>query len=162
MTVSQAIQNAERCLCNKEAPEGQRDPRWQAIIEVSEYIGPYPNEIWRFTRKWGVHPNADLRTAVAKYLLEHLLEHHFELIFPRVVVACRRSGRFADTFTRCGEFGQTKTPRNVKRFRALKKRLNKIRPPKRRENNQLKHRLAEFEAEIAARKCPGMPISINF
>jgi len=148
MTVSQAIRNAERILPGKEAPEGQRDPRWQAIIDVSEYIEGYPNEIWRFTRKWGAHPNADLRAAVGTCLLEHLLEHHFELIFPLVAVACRRSRRFADTFTRCGEFGQTNTPRNEKRFRALKREVDKIHPPTRRENDQLKHRLAEFEAEI--------------
>ena len=132
MTISQAIRNAERVLPGKEVVDGQRDPRWQAIIDVSEYIDRYPNEIWCFTRKWGVHPNADLRAAVATCLLEHLLEHHFELIFPLVAVACKRSRRFADTFTLCGEFGQSTSPRNVGRLRALKKEVEEIHKPRKR------------------------------
>ena len=128
MTLHQAIRNAERVLPGKEAPDGERDPRWQAIIAVSEHVKHEPIAIWRFTRRWGAHSNADLRTAVATCLLEHLLEHHFKLIFPLCVSACRRSRRFADTFTMCGEFGQTSTPGNVKRFRALKRHLSNILP----------------------------------
>ncbi len=119
MNISQAISNAERVLPGKEAPEGEQDPRWQAIIEVSEYIRQHPDEVWRFTRKWGAHPNADLRAAVATCLLEHLLEHHFDRIFPLVSKACRHSRRFADAFSSCSEFGQTCSPRNRARFRAL-------------------------------------------
>jgi len=124
MTVAQAILKAERVLPGKEALEGELDPRWQAIIDVAEHIQERPDEVWRFTRKWGAHSNEDLRTAVAACLLEHLLEHHFDRLFPLVAEACRKSRRFAHTFNRCSEFGQTGSPRNRARFRALKAELS--------------------------------------
>ena len=125
MTLFQAIRNAERVLPGKQAPEGELDTRWQAIIAVGDHIEYHPDEVWFFTRKWGAHANADLRTAVATCLLEHLLEHHFDRIFPLVCEACRQSVRFGDTLTLCGEFGQTTTPGNLKRFHALKRELSK-------------------------------------
>ena len=100
---------------------GRVDPCWQAIICVAEHIQREPDEVWRFTRKWGAHANADLRTAIATCLLEHLLEHHFDRIFPLVSHAVRRSRRYSDTFSMCGEFGQTRRRVNLKRFRALKR-----------------------------------------
>jgi hypothetical protein len=124
MTVAQAIRKAERLLPGKEAPEGELDPRWQAIIVVAEHIKQHPDEVWRFTRKWGASANEDLRAAVATCLLEHLLEYHFDRIFPLVSEACNRSRRFADTFSMCCEFGQTCSRRNVRRFRALKREIS--------------------------------------
>ena len=124
MTISQAIRKAEQVLPGKEAPEGELDSRWQAIIAVSDHIENHPDKVWSFTRKWGAHANADLRCAVATCLLEHLLEHHFDRIFPLVSEACRRSERFGDTFCLCGEFGQTAAPRNLKRFRSLKTKVS--------------------------------------
>lgn len=123
MSVAHAIGDAERILPGKEAPDGELDPRWQGIIGVADYIEPHPEEVWRFTRKWGAHANADLRTAVATCLLEHLLEYHFDQMFPLVSEACRRSRRFADTFSRCGEFGQTSRRGNLERFRALQREV---------------------------------------
>jgi hypothetical protein len=89
MSVVLAIGRAERVLPGKEAPEGELDPRWHAIIGIADHIEQHPLEVWRFTRKWGAHANPDLRTAVATCLLEHLLEHHFDRIFPLVSEACR-------------------------------------------------------------------------
>jgi hypothetical protein len=124
MSVFHAIRKAERILPGKQAPDGALDPGWQAIIDVSEHIHQHPDEVWRFTRKWGAHANEDLRMAVATCLLEHLLEYHFDRVFPLVSEACRQSVRFGDTLTSCAEFGQTSSPRNLKRFRALKMELN--------------------------------------
>jgi len=123
MTVLQAIRKAERVLPGKVAPDGQSDPRWQAILRVEDHIEQHPEEVWRFTRKWGTHANADLRTAVATCLLEHLLAQHFDRVFPWVSEACRQSSRFADTLGRCWELGQTRTPRNLRRFRVLKREV---------------------------------------
>ena len=123
MTIFQAIRKAERVLPGKVAPDGQSDPRWQAILRVEDYIEQHPEEVWRFTRKWGAHANADLRTAVATCLLEHLLAHHFSHIFPLVSLASQQSARFADTLSRCWELGQTRRPRNLKRFRKLRKEV---------------------------------------
>jgi hypothetical protein len=124
MSVSHAIRKAERVLPGKKAPEGKLDPRWQAIIGVADHIERHPDEVWCFTRRWGSHANADLRAAVATCLLEHLLEYHFERIFPLVSEGCIRSRRFADTFSRCGEFGQTSERGNLQRFRGLKRRVS--------------------------------------
>jgi hypothetical protein len=123
MKVDQAIRKAERVLPGKVALEGWPDPRWQAIIGVAEHIEEHPDEVWRFTRKWGTHANPDLRSAVATCLLEHLLEYHFDRVFPLVVRACRQSRRFADTLSRCSEFGQTTRLGNLRRFRRLKQQV---------------------------------------
>ena len=126
MTVVQAIRKAERILPGQVAPEGQMDPRWQAIMLVEEHIEEHPDEVWRFARKWGTHANADLRTAIATLLVEHLLEYHFSRIFPLVSGACRQSARFADTVNRCWALGQAKKPANMRRLRAL---LNEVSDP---------------------------------
>jgi len=114
-----AIQRAERVLPGEPAPEGKSDPRWQAIISVAEYIGSDPITVWEFAHKWGRHPNADLRMAVATCLLEHLLEYHFDLIFPKVEEAVGGTKRLAETFTQCAKFGQSEIPRNAERFDRL-------------------------------------------
>ena len=41
------------------------DPRWQAIIAVGEYVQTEPEAVWRFIRRWGGHPQEDLRDAMA-------------------------------------------------------------------------------------------------
>jgi hypothetical protein len=122
-SVRQAIRNTERILPGVMAPEGELDPRWQAIIAVGEHIPDNPQEVWGFIRKWGKHPNEDLRTAIATCLLEHLLEYHFEDFFPMVKETCRQSKRFALTFKRCCQFGQAKLNKNSKAFIALKNEL---------------------------------------
>src|SRR4051812_42387850 len=109
VTVERLIKRAECILPGRPAPEGKRDPRWQAIIRVSEFIETQPEPIWRFAHRWGKHAQADLRMAVATCLVEHLLEHHFESLFPRVRRAALESSRFADTFSMCWALGQAKT-----------------------------------------------------
>src|SRR3974390_3650245 len=101
MSVAAAIRKAERILPGKEVPNGKTDARGRASIAVADHIEVYPDEVWRFTRKWGAHPNADLRTAVATCLLEHLLEEHFDQIFPLVSEACTRGKCFSDPFSSC-------------------------------------------------------------
>jgi hypothetical protein len=91
LTVQESIAAAEKILPGQPAPAGENDPRWQAIIEISHFVPQEPNAIWPFVLKWGSHEDADLRAAIATCLLEHLLEHHFDLIFPRVETASIRS-----------------------------------------------------------------------
>ena len=123
MTLLQAIRHAERVLPGKVAPDDQSDPRWQAILRIEDHIEQHPEEVWLFTRKWGVHANADLRTAVATCLLEHLLEYHFLRIFPLVSETSRKSPRFADTLSRCWALGEARKPEHLKRLRALAKEV---------------------------------------
>ena len=57
-------------------------------------------------------------------MLEHLLEHHFELIFPRVGKDALSSVRFAKTFEMCWSFGQALLPANARRMARLRRRLH--------------------------------------
>jgi hypothetical protein len=120
MSVESAIRDAELRLPGEAAPEGENDPRWQAIIKVAEYLETDPEPIWAFVDRWGRSEDEDLRDAVATCLLEHLLEHHFELIFPRVVASVRQSREFALCFSRTWPFGQSELAVNRARYDALK------------------------------------------
>ena len=130
--VQRAIARAERVLPGRPAPEGKRDPRWQAIIRVGEFIETQPEPVWQFAHRWGKHAQADLRIAVATCLLEHLLEHHFELLFPRVRRAATESRRFADTVGSCWWFGQAKARKNAARVKRLQGQLRRSRRAARR------------------------------
>ena len=123
MTVEQAIAEAERILPGTPSPQGQRDARWQAVIRVGTFIESDPEQVWAFACKWGRHSSADLRTVVATCLLEHLLEYHFDMVFPRVETAVRQSRRFADAFSMCSKFGQAEKPANARRMDRLQRSL---------------------------------------
>jgi hypothetical protein len=89
MTVQEAIAEAERVLPGVAAPEGQIDPRWQAIIELEWFIETDPEEVWGFIQRWGRHPDEDLRTAIATCLLGDLLESRFDDYFGKIEEAVR-------------------------------------------------------------------------
>lgn len=124
MTAHEAITQAEALLPGEPAPEGERDPRWQAIIAVGEHIETQPEAVWEFVARWGSHPQEDLRDAVATCLLEHLLEHHFEGFFPRVEARALTDPLFADTFLRCWQFGKSAESDHAARFEALRVHLS--------------------------------------
>lgn len=121
--VTSAIKKAEKLLPGIPTPEGKVDPRWLAIIEIGEYLETDPQEIWPFIRKWGAHPNEDLRIAIGTLLLEPLLELHFEEFFPLVRQACKESKEFAFTFE-MSDFAITEQGDNLKAFIQLKKELD--------------------------------------
>ena len=121
MSVTSAIRAAEKVLPGVAAPDGEEDPRWQAIIAVGEFVEDEPEAVWRFAERWGSHSDEDLRTAVATCLLEHLLEHHFASVFPRVEALVKRDREFARTFALCAQFGQSEAPGNAAKFAALKR-----------------------------------------
>ena len=120
MTLQEAIRRAELLLPGLRAPDGQPDARWQAIIEVSEFIDTNPDEVLAFALRWGAHADEDLRAAVSSCLLEHLLEHHFSTVFPKVEETVRRDALFADTFRLCSQLGQAGLPENAVRFERLR------------------------------------------
>jgi hypothetical protein len=123
VTVTGAIKKAEAILPGVPAPEGANDARWQAIMRIEDFIPVEPEPIWLFVKRWGNHPNADLRTAVRILLLEQLLAHHFDLMFPRVEPFALSSKRFASSFMACWKIGQALDPKNAARFDHLKKKL---------------------------------------
>jgi hypothetical protein len=106
MTVFDAIEHADSLLPGAAAPDGERDPRWQAIIAVADFIENEPEAVWSFVERWGQHPDEDLRAAIATCLLEHLLERHFDIIFPRVKCLAESNEQFARTVTMCWPFGE--------------------------------------------------------
>src|SRR3954469_24973062 len=120
MSVEDAIRRADAILpCIR--PEGG-SVRWQTIGALGEFVEADPEAIWTFVSRWGDNPLEDLRDAVATVLLEHLLEYHFALIFPRVETATRENLLFADMFQRCWKFGQSELPANAKHFDDLQAR----------------------------------------
>jgi hypothetical protein len=84
MTVDEAIVAAEKLLPGASAPEGNIDPRWQAISKIGEFLESDPETVWPFIVRWGSYDDEDLRTAIATCLLEHLLGKHFDAYFPLV------------------------------------------------------------------------------
>lgn len=119
MNVEEAIAVAERLLPGVAAPEGETDPRWQAIIQLGDFIETDAEAVWEFIGRWGCHEDEDLRAAIATCLLEHLLDQRFEEYFPKVEVAVRSHRLFARTFVTCWKMGQAKEPGNAARFDRL-------------------------------------------
>jgi len=119
--VQQAISRAESVLRKKTraAPAGQRDPRWQAILQVGDFIESDPDAVWSFIRTWGQSKDGDLRMAVATCLLEHLLEYHFDRFIARVEEAARGHARFASTVSYCWKCGQATEPSRAARLDRL-------------------------------------------
>jgi hypothetical protein len=122
-----AIKKAERLLPGK--PVEGSDPRWQAIMMIEDFIPSHPEPIWQFVLRWGKHPQADLRSAIGVLLLEHLLDQHFNLFFPRVRKAALANKRFKDTLSRCWWLGEAAWPRNADALDKLAGgKLARIRP----------------------------------
>lgn len=113
VNVTEAIQNAEAILPGVAAPDGRTDPRWQAIIAIAEFIEDSPEPVWAFVERWGQYPDNDLRAAIATGLLEHLLEKHFDLVFPRVERLVRSDSQFAEMAALCWLFGESEIPENA-------------------------------------------------
>ena len=109
------------------APEGAEDPRWQAIIAVAEFIESDPQAVLAFVERWGVHPDLDLRQAIATCALEHLLEAQFDACFPAVERLARVSPLFAETLAMCWRLGDLEVPGNVDRLEQLLKQVHRAR-----------------------------------
>jgi len=118
-----AIEAADKILPGEVAPKGEEDSRWQAIMLVEDFVETEPEAILPFVLKWGCHEQEDLRDAIAVLLVEHLLEFHFESIFPHIETASLENALFGDTFLRAWKLGQAKEPENSARFEALRARL---------------------------------------
>ena len=119
MSVFDAIAAAEKLLPGHPAPDGEIDARWQAIIAVGEFIEAEPEAVWQFARRWGCTSDEDLRAAVSTCLLEHLLEYHFDSLFPEMEAAARAESAFAKALGMCWHFGLTETPDRAARLRSL-------------------------------------------
>ena len=99
------------------------DRRWQAAIRLGEFVDSEPDAVWPVVARWGVSDDSDTRMAIATCVLEHLLEHHFDMLFPRVESLGLADRRFADTVSSCWQFGQSAELANGARLEALQERL---------------------------------------
>jgi|SRR5580704_13769437 hypothetical protein len=127
-SVHETLAVAEQLLPGRPAPEGTMDARWQAIIEVAMFAEREPEVIWPFVLKWGSHEDEDVRAAIATCLLEHLLQYHFDLIFPKVALAARSSEFFAKTTAMCWKFGEAAEPARAAQFDVLRAEIRKTAP----------------------------------
>ena len=109
MTVEEAIAAADAILPGIAAPEGDTDPRWQAVIAVAEFIETDPEAVWQFALRWRSHDDKDLQTAIGTCVLEHLLEHHFHAYISKMEDAVLADRHFAGATSRCGKFGQSES-----------------------------------------------------
>jgi hypothetical protein len=92
---------------------------------VGDFVENEPEVIWPFVLKWGSHEDDDVRQAIATCLLEHLLEYHFDLLFPRVEEAARANSWFAKTTVQCWKFGEAEEPSRAARFERLRSEIRK-------------------------------------
>src|SRR5262249_42643862 len=122
MSVQDAIREADALLPGVPVEAGE-DPRWQAIIGVGGYVEADPEAVRGVIRRWGGHPQEDLRNAVATCVLEDLLAFHFAAYFPRVEELALADRLFGDTFLRCWRTGQADDPAHSARFDSLVQRL---------------------------------------
>jgi hypothetical protein len=144
-SLRRAIARAERLLPGRPVPRGLRDPRWQAIIRVGNFIETHPVEVCEFALKWMRRARGfDLPAALYCCLVEHLLEHHFDIVLPMFRKGAFANARVAQYFYPYRphfQFGQARTPKNV----ALQKRLAR----------ELEHHADERKKRQQARKRNG-------
>jgi streptomycin 6-kinase len=89
------------------------DVRWQALIAIAEWIPTAPDAVWDVVAEFGESEDEDMRGGVATVLLEHLLEHHYDTILPRVRARLEQHApQLADTLRVCFVFGLAKERRD--------------------------------------------------
>lgn len=118
-----AIRAAERVLPGVTAADGDEDPRWQAVMAVAEFIVEEPEPVLEFALRWARTDDEDLRSAIACCVIEHLLEHHFELVFPRIETTARTDRNVASAVQMCWRFGRSVFATNAARLAALQDEL---------------------------------------
>ena len=117
------MDSATRAQIEAGLASADEDRRWQAAIRLGELVHPEPDAVWPVVARWGTSDDSDTRMAIATCVLEHLLEHHFEMLFPRVEQLALADRRFADTVRSCWRFGQSAEAANGARLKALQERL---------------------------------------
>jgi hypothetical protein len=81
--------------------------RWQAAIVVGESIATDPDAVWQVVLECGEPKDADMRSAIAFVLLEHLLESDFDRYFSLLREEVREGRRWLlDVLSMCCLFGE--------------------------------------------------------
>lgn len=126
-SIEGAIALAEAVLPGRPAKPGKLDVRWQAIILVGSFIETQPIEVCDFAMRWARRRGRDLQTAISCCLIEHLLEHHFDLVFPKMREAALENPKVAEHFIEYSPwpFGQAELPQNVAKLKRLASELQR-------------------------------------
>jgi hypothetical protein len=122
-----AIARAEALLPGRSTATGI-DERWQAILKVGDFIESHPDEVCAFALKWAKVRGVDLQRAIQCCLIEHLLEYHFDRLFPvfrREAFASARVARHFYPYSPFFKFGQANLPQNKARLRRLARALER-------------------------------------
>jgi len=98
-------------LIRKQIASGDNPPdnncRWQSLIVIAELIESDPDSVWDIVNECGDSDDDDMRMAIAKILLEHLLDRDFERYFVKVQEEIQnRRYRFIDTLENCSFDGR--------------------------------------------------------
>jgi hypothetical protein len=128
LNVHRAIAQAETVLPGP-ASGSSNNTRWEAIIAVGEFIETDPIPVCDFAMKWARRRGRDLQSAIYCCLIEHLLERHFDLVFPRMREAARCDARVAEHFLNWRThwlFGQARLPEKVNRLKRLAYELRRL------------------------------------
>ena len=85
----------------------------------------YPTARTNFIRWAIVIPGLkpQIEAAIATCILEHLLEHHFDLFFKRIEKLALADPNFGVTVKLCFKFGEASQATNAKRLDALMQKL---------------------------------------
>jgi len=94
---------------------------------VAEFIESHPEQVCEFALKWmRLARGLDLPAALHCCLVEHLLEHHFDIVLPMFQRAALTNLRVADYFYPYSpnfQLGQAELPRNAARLKRLASEL---------------------------------------
>ena len=136
VALQRAISRAESLLPGRPAKRGKRDPRWLAISRVGKFIESHPQEVCDFAIRWMKRGRGfDLPAALHCCLVEHLLEHHFDVVLPIFRQAALTNARVAEYFYPYSpnfKFGQAELPKNVARQKRLARELERVHAARRR------------------------------
>jgi len=84
--------------------------RWQSLIVIAELIESEPDLAWDIVSKFGDSYDDDMRMAMAKILLEHLLDRDFDRYFSKTKEEIQNKRyRFIDTLESCSFGGREGT-----------------------------------------------------
>ena len=104
-------------MCDRMIPDRSGYVRSQALMTLGMYVETHPHNLWPLVLKWGSVKNYDIRALIACFVLEHILEYHFETFFPQAVEYVEEGHRrFAYTLAYCWKFGQAEQPANSEAF----------------------------------------------
>ena len=97
--------------------------RWRGAADLGEYVFDHPEEAWPLVLEFGSSAVEDTRSAIATCVLEHILEHHFDVYFPVLVleIETKLCQERPNTVLRLATPAKVpqKVPQNAKVFRGL-------------------------------------------